>query len=216
MEPIEVAPVDTARNAAALLAHPLRPRIVALAREPVSATELAGRLGLPRQRVNYHVRLLARTGFLRRAGQLRKRNLIEQRYVASARAYVLAPGVLGPLAMTGHTPEDAFSAVRLIGLAAEVQSDVSRALAASAPRGKRLATLSIDADIRFDSPEQRTAFTEALQSAVTEVIGRHTAAATTPSGAPGAGRPFRLVLACYPAGKRSVRPGHGTDGDRRS
>jgi hypothetical protein len=201
--PVAVAPVEDARRASALLAHPLRPRIVALARDPASATELAARLRLPRQRVNYHVRQLARTGFLRRAGQVRKRNLIEQRYVATARAYVLAPDVLGPLAATGLRPEDAFSAVRLVGLAAEVQADVSHALAGSAARGQRLATLSIAADIRFESAQQRIAFTEALQSAVADAIARHTAATVTPAGARGPGRPFRLVLGCYPARKRS-------------
>ena len=46
-----------------------RQRIVALARTPMSATEMASRLGLPRQRVNYHVRQLERARFLERADQ---------------------------------------------------------------------------------------------------------------------------------------------------
>jgi hypothetical protein len=195
----DVAAVGDPRKAAALLAHPLRPRIVALAREPASATELATQLRLPRQRVNYHVRQLARSGFLRRAGQLRKRNLIEQRYVATARAYVLAPEVVGPLAITGQRAEDAFSAATLVGLAAQVQSDVSRALNESAGRGQRLATLSLAADIRFESADQRVAFTEALQRAIEKLIGRHTSPARRPNGAAGPGRPFKLVIGCYPA-----------------
>lgn len=206
-----VAAVEDARRAAALLAHPLRPRIVALAREPASATELATQLRLPRQRVNYHVRQLAKSGFLRRAGQLRKRNLIEQRYVATARAYVLAPEVVGPLAMTGHRAEDAFSAVRLVGLAAEVQADVSRALTASAGRGQRLATLSVAADIRFESAGQRVAFTEALQRAIEDVIGRHTSPAVRPDGEAGPGRPFKLVIGCYPAPPARGRRGNAME-----
>ena len=201
----DVTAVGEVKKAAALLAHPLRPRIVALAREPASATELAARLRLSRQRVNYHVRQLARTGFLRRAGQIRKRNLIEQRYIATARAYVLAPELLGPLAMTGHQAEDAFSAARLVALAADVQSDVAQALTESAARGQRLATLSIAADIRFENAGQRAAFTEALQKTVTDLIAQHTAAASLPSGAPASGRPFKLVIGCYPA-RRSSDP----------
>jgi len=208
----DVAAVGDVRKAAALLAHPLRPRIVALAREPASATELATRLRLPRQRVNYHVRQLARTGFLRRAGQLRKRNLIEQRYVATARAYVLAPEILGPLAMTGHQAEDTFSAARLVALAAALQSDVSHGLTESTARGQRLATLSIAADIRFESAEQRVAFTDTLQQAVADVIRRHTSPATLPSGEPGSGRPFKLVIGCYPA-RRSSRRSDSVRGD---
>lgn len=209
----DVAAVGDVRKAATLLAHPLRPRIVALAREPASATELAMRLRLPRQRVNYHVRQLARTGFLRRAGQLRKRNLIEQRYVATARAYVLAPEILGPLAMTGYRAEDAFSAARLVGLAAELQADVSHALTESAARGQRLATLSIAADVRFESAEQRVAFTEALQQAVTDLIGRHTSPASVATGAAGSGRQFKLVIGCYPS-RRASRQAERVHGDR--
>jgi hypothetical protein len=193
----EVAAVGDRRHAAALLAHPLRPRIVALAAEPASASELAARLGLPRQRVNYHVRQLAKARFLRRAGQVRKRNLIEQRYVATARSYVLAPEVLGPLAADRASAEDAFSAARLVAIAAQAQADVSHAVSAAAAQGKRLATLSMAADIRFASAEQRVAFTQALQAAIVDVIAKHT------SPAEGDGRPFKLVLGCYPARKPS-------------
>jgi hypothetical protein len=194
---MDVAAVADRRCAAALLAHPLRPRIVALAAEPASASELAVRLGLPRQRVNYHVRQLAKARFLRRAGEVRKRNLIEQRYVATARSYVFAPDVLGPLAAERAAAEDAFSAARLVALAAEAQADVSHAVSAAAAQGKRLATLSLAADIRFESAAQRDAFTAALQAAIVDVIGRHT------SPAQGGGRPFRLVLGCYPSRKPS-------------
>ncbi len=203
----DVVAVAEPKRVAALLGHPIRTRIVALARDPSSSTDLAAQLRLSRQRVNYHVRLLARSGFLKRAGQRRKRNLIEQQYVATARAYVLAPEVLGPLALQGHHAEDAFSATRLIGLAAEVQADVSHALEAAGTRGQRLATLSLDADIRFDSPAQRQAFTEALQAAVADVIAKHSAPATTAAGSDGSGRPYRLLVGCYPKrGKDTKAP----------
>ena len=74
------------KRAEALL-DPLRMRILAIARTPASATEIAARLRLPRQRVNYHVRRLADRGLLRRAGRQRKRNMFEQRYVAAARSF---------------------------------------------------------------------------------------------------------------------------------
>src|SRR5215468_7344949 len=94
---IELATVSDVEEAAVLL-HPLRLEILSLCREPASASELGRRLGLPRQRVNYHVRALERAGFLRPAGRRRRRNMIEQRYVASARAFVLSPRILGPIA----------------------------------------------------------------------------------------------------------------------
>ena len=205
----DVAAVAEPKRVAALLGHPIRTRIVALARDPSSSTDLAAQLRLSRQRVNYHVRLLARSGFLKRAGQRRKRNLIEQQYVATARAYVLAPEVLGPLALQGQNATDAFSATRLIGLAGEAQADVSHALEAARTRGQRLATLSLDADIRFDSPEQRQAFTEALQAAVTDVIAKHTAPTATADGAAGSGRQYRLLVGCYPKKARESNEKRG-------
>ena len=212
----DVAAVAEPRRVAALLGHPIRTRIVALARDPASSSDLAAQLRLSRQRVNYHVRLLARSGFLKRAGQRRKRNLIEQQYVATARAYVLAPEVLGPLALQGHHAEDAFSATRLIGLAAEAQADVSRALDAARTRGQRLATLSLDADLRFESPTQRQAFTEALQAAITDVIAKHTAPTTTAEGSEGSGRPYRLLIACYPKRAAASRASRASEPRERS
>ena len=98
--------VHDLQRAEALL-HPLRMRILELAREPASATEMAGRLRMPRQRVNYHVRRLAERGLLRRAGRQRKRNMVEQRYVATARSFLLVPEVLGPLEADWRHVEDA-------------------------------------------------------------------------------------------------------------
>ena len=47
---------------AASMLHPIRRRILETLREPGSASSLAPRLGLPRQKVNYHLRALERQG----------------------------------------------------------------------------------------------------------------------------------------------------------
>ncbi len=169
-----------------------------MAREPASATELARRLGLPRQRVNYHVRELQRAGLLRAAGRLRRRNLIEQRYVATARSYVLAPALLGPLAPDWRSIADPASADYVLALAEQVRSDVARASEEAAAEGKRLSTLSVKSQFRFETAEERTRFTEAVRQALVEVIARYTSPNLRADGRPGRGRPYRLVLACYP------------------
>jgi DNA-binding transcriptional ArsR family regulator len=169
-----------------------------MAREPASATELARRLGLPRQRVNYHVRKLERAGLLRAAGRRRRRNLIEQRYVATARSYVLAPALLGPLAPDWRSIADTASADYVMALAEQVRSDVTRASEEAAAEDKRLSTLSVKSQFRFETPEARIRFAEALRQALVEVIARHTSPNLRENGRPGRGRPYRLVLACYP------------------
>jgi DNA-binding transcriptional ArsR family regulator len=170
-----------------------------MAREPASAAELARRLGLPRQRVNYHVRALERTGFLRTAGRRRRRNLIEQRYVATARSYVLSPELLGPLAADWRAIEDTASADYLLALTEQVRADVSRAAQEAAALERRLATLSVKSQFRFETPEERAAFAGAVRRALVGVIARHSSPNRLDDGSPGRGRPYRLVLMCYPA-----------------
>lgn len=63
--------------------------------EGESAAGLARRLGLPRQRVNYHLRELERAGLVEAVGERRRGNCTERLLRPVARAFVLAPGVLG-------------------------------------------------------------------------------------------------------------------------
>ncbi len=194
----DLANITILSRASALL-HPLRLRVLALAREPASGTELARLLGMPRQRVNYHVRILERAGFLRPAGRVHRRNLIEQKYVATARSYCLSPELLGPLSPNWRAIEDAASGDYLLAVADQVRADVARAVEQAEAEGVQIRTLSLKAQFRFETPEQRARFTGAVRQAIVDVIARHSTPNTRENGRPGRGRPFRLVLACYPA-----------------
>lgn len=189
--------VDDERRAQALL-HPLRMRILKLAQAPASATEIARKLRMPRQRVNYHVRRLAERGLLRRAGRQRKRNMVEQRYVAVARSFLLVPEVLGPLEADWRQIPDTASAAYLLALTCQMQSDVARAWKGAIGENERLSTLSLKSQFRFESPEQRADFARALRQAVVDVIARHSSVHELARGKPAPGRPYRLVLGCYP------------------
>ncbi len=178
--------------------HPLRLEILRLAKEPVSASELSPRLGLSRQRVNYHVRLLARGGFLKRAGRRRRRNMIEQRYVASARSFLLSPELLGAVGADWRRIEDTASAAYLLALGCQLESDVIRVCGEEQKTGKRVSTLSLKSQFRFESAEQRERFTRALELAVVRVVTDHTSPNLKPDGTSAPGSPYRLVLGCYP------------------
>jgi DNA-binding transcriptional ArsR family regulator len=199
--PVAGSGVDLLREpaqAAILLHHPLRLKILAALLEPDSATGVARRMKLPRQTVNYHVQELARVRLLARAGRRRRRHLFEQCYVASARGYVLSPELLGKLAADPAQVADTFSAKYLLGLASKLQSELARSAELAAAAGKRLATLSINTELRFTSPEQRAAFTQELQRYIIELAGRHSSPFRKPDGSAAEGRPFRLVVGCYP------------------
>ncbi|MGH9743443.1 MAG: winged helix-turn-helix domain-containing protein [Candidatus Acidiferrum sp.] len=185
-------------QAAVLLQHPLRLKILAALLEPDSATGVARRMGLPRQTVNYHVRELARARLLDRAGRRRRRHLFEQCYVATARGYILSPELLGSLAADPAEIADTLSAKYLLGLASKVQEEMARLPEFAAAAGKRLATLSVNTELRFSSPEQRAAFAEELQGAIIEIAGRHSSPFAKADGTAAEGRPYRLVAGCYP------------------
>ncbi len=183
---------------AAVILNPVRLAILQHSGQPVSATELGSRLGLTRQKVNYHLRKLARGGFVKRAGRRRRRNMIEQRYVICARGFLLAPSLLGPIGADWRGIEDAGSPAYLLALCAQIQTDLLRVERAAPAEGGRPPVLSIKSQFRFETQERREAFAVALREAVVGVIARFTAPYARPDGSPGRGDPFRLVVGCYP------------------
>ena len=188
------APVSVIRDApkAGVLLKPLRREILGHAQAPISASGIAAAMGRPRQVVNYHVRELARAGFLRRAGRVKKRGLTEQRYVVSAQAYMFAPEMLGALDATATTAStDKTSAAYLLMLATRLQRELSESWRAADANGTALPLLSLDTEFGFASAADRARFAQALTSAITKVIADH----TTPPDRSGK---FRLVLGCYP------------------
>lgn len=195
-----IAPWDLVAdmNRANVLLHPLRLRILDALPEADTASGLARRFRIPRQKMNYHVRELARAHFLERAGQRRRRNMVERRYRCTARGYILSPEMLGRLGLPHERAEDAFSASYLFGLMATTQAEVARASREATQQRKRLVTLSISSELRFESAQQRAKFASKLRRSVVDIIGRYASPHTLNDGSAGAGRSYRLILGCYP------------------
>src|SRR3989442_9945629 len=174
------------------LLHPVRRRILEMLREPESSAGISHRLKLPRQKVNYHVKEMARTHLLVPAGRKRKRRFYEQCYVASAKAYVLSPELLGRLAADAGTMPDRLSAGDLLGLAAQMQKEGNRAMDLT-PGGKKVATLSLNGEVRFTSADQGEGFTRAPEKATVAVGGEHTRPVELETGSPAPGPPFATL-----------------------
>jgi DNA-binding transcriptional ArsR family regulator len=81
--------------AAVVALDPLRARLLAGLAEPASASALAQQVGLPRQKVNYHLRILEDHGLVTEVGQRRWGGLTERMLHATAASYVVSPGALG-------------------------------------------------------------------------------------------------------------------------
>jgi predicted ArsR family transcriptional regulator len=177
---------------AAIALAPGRSRLLAERAVPASAAELAARLRLPRQKVNYHLRILEVHGLVRVDSSKRWGGLTERRMVATASSYVVSPGALGPVAADPAREMDRLSASYLVALAARAVREVGQLFRKSEELNKRLATLSIDTEVRFRSAEDRAAFSSELTAAVAALVSRY-----HDESAPG-GRRHRLMIGAYP------------------
>jgi DNA-binding transcriptional ArsR family regulator len=170
--------------AAAVALDPIRARLLAELAEPRSAAMLAERVGLTRQKVNYHLRALEAHGLVRVAEERRWGGLTERLLVASAAAYVVSPAALGAAAGDPARTANRLSARYLVALAARIVREVGN----TQPK----ATFALDSEVRFATPADRAAFADELTRAVTALISRYH---------DDQGHPHRLVVAAHPIPK---------------
>jgi DNA-binding transcriptional ArsR family regulator len=178
--------------AAAVALEPVRSRLLAELAEPASAATLADRLGLARQKVNYHLRALESHRLVRVARRRKWGGLTERLLVAKATSYLVSPKAMGPAAADPGRSTDRLSASYLIALAARIVREVKELLDRSEKLGKHLPTFSLDTEIRFRSAAERAAFSRELTDAVLGLVSRYHDAS-----APG-GRAHRLVIVAHP------------------
>jgi DNA-binding transcriptional ArsR family regulator len=184
-------------GAATAALGPMRSRLLAELAEPASAATLAARVGLARQKVNYHLRALEEHGLVRLAEERKWGGLTERLLVATAASYVVSPGALGPVATDPNREIDRLSASYLIALGARLVREVSDLVRRAKEAGKRLATLAVDTEIRFRSATERAAFSAELAEAITKLIAKY-----HDESAPG-GRAHRLVVVAHPLPQKS-------------
>src|SRR5262245_48328594 len=198
---LEVQVIEDPASAAVAL-EPVRSRLLAELAEPASAAALAARLGVPRQKINYHLRTLEAHKLVRVAKKRRWGGLTERLLVATATSYVISPAAMGEAAADPGRSADRLSASYLVAVAARMVREVGGLLRRAQEEEKRLATLAIDTEVRFRSPEDRAGFTRELTHAVTQLVARYHDAS-----APG-GRSHRLVLVAHPLPQKRSEAHH--------
>jgi len=189
---IDVGVIEDPAAAEAAL-DPARARLLAQLAEPRSATMLAAAAGLPRQKVNYHLRALERHGLVELVEERRKGNVTERMLRATAASFVISPAALAAVAPDPTRSPDRLSARWLLALAAQLVRDVGDLITASANAQRRIATFGMDGQVRFASAADRAAFTEELTRTVTALVAKY-----HDEDAPG-GREHRLIIAIHPS-----------------
>ncbi len=119
--------------AAAVALDPVRSRLLAELAEPGSAAALAARVGIPRQKVNYHLRALEAQGLVELAEERRRGGITERVMRATAARYVVSPAALGETAVDPDQA-DRLSAHHLIALAGRIVREVAASPGAPRPR----------------------------------------------------------------------------------
>src|SRR6266446_4750772 len=188
---LDIQVIDDPAAATAAL-EPTRSRLLSELAAPASAATLATRVGLARQKVNYHLRALEAHGLVRLAQKRKWGGLTERLLVATAASYVVSPSALGPVAVDPNREVDRLSASYLIALGARIVREVADLVRRAQKTGKRLATLAGDTEVRFRSPADRAAFSAELAAAITKLVAKY-----HDDSAPG-GRAHRLVIVAHP------------------
>ena len=180
---------------------PIRARLLAELVEPASASGLAARVGLARQKVNYHLRELEAHGLVELVEERRKGNVTERMMRATAASYVISPIALQALQPDPGRAPDRLSARWLIAVAARLISDVGSLVNGAARANKRVATFAMDGEVRFASADDRAAFAQELADAVTGLVAKY-----HDEDAKG-GRDHRIVIAIHPSIKPPTKKG---------
>src|SRR6476646_4611888 len=113
---------DPAAAAAAL--DPVRALLLAELNEPASAAGLAARVGIPRQKVNYHLRALESHGLVEIAEEIKHGGITERVLRATAASYVVSPAAVAEEAADPERTADHLSARYLVALAGRLVREV--------------------------------------------------------------------------------------------
>jgi len=189
---LEVAVIEDAAAAEASL-DPVRARLLSALAEPASATTLAARAGLSRQKANYHLRALERHGLVELVEERRKGNCTERVLQAAAQSFVISPEALADVAPDPGRSPDQLSARWLLALAARLVRELGTLIARAGAARKPLATFGIDTEVRFASAADRAAFAADLSQAVNGLVAKYHD--ETAAG----GRRHRLIVAVHPS-----------------
>jgi DNA-binding IclR family transcriptional regulator len=170
-------------EAAIVALDSIRARLLRELATPQSAAMLAATLGIPRQKLNYHLRQLEAHGLVALHQERAHGGLTERVLAATAKAFYVDPA-----AARGDDPGavdrgDRLSARYLVAVAARSIREVGRLARRSSP-----ATLTIDSVIGFASPDDRAAFADDLAAAITALAAKYHQ---------DDGRPHRLVVAAH-------------------
>lgn len=184
----DVYRLETPEQALALL-NPMRADILRLLADPLSASEVARRMGETPQKINYHLKSLEKVGLARRSGTRQVKNLIEVLYRAVARSYVIPDSFGWPEELTRRM-KDQGALRQLLNQAERMRQDALKLMEAS-DASEEVPSAVVETDVVLPDEETRAAFLRDYEEAVRAVAAKYRLAGAAEGG-------FRAILAVYP------------------
>lgn len=178
---------------------PVRREILEELAEPDSAAGLAARLRLPRQKVNYHLRVLEKAGLLELVEERQKRGFHARILRTSANAFVVDPSLLGAWIGNVEGLPDRFSSAYLITTGARLVKDVATLREEADRAGKKLLTATLETEASFETPGKFDAFTRELAKEIARLTRKHGARRGRK------GRRVRLLVAAHPTTRGNAK-----------
>ena len=189
--PHRVSVLSESHRLAAVLS-PIRRQLLQSLDTPDSASGIARRLGIPRQKVNYHLRELERAGFVEIDEQRQRRGCVERLVRLTARAFVVSPDFLEGLAGDPDRIHDTFSSSYLVSAASRMVRDVALLRDRASNVDQKLATMTMETEVSLESPAAFKAFSEELAAQLASLTIKYNNPRAKSS------RAFRIVLASHP------------------
>jgi DNA-binding transcriptional ArsR family regulator len=182
----------TELDVAAGLLNLERQELLELLAEPNSASSLARMTNRPRQQINYHLRELEKRGLIQHVEDRKRGNCVERVLVRSDKSLCISPSVLGNLTPTPEREPDKLSANYLIASAAKLIRDLGQVVLHAGLKKKKVATLTLSAEVRFASPEQRAEFAREVSDTLARLSAKYNDD-QSPDG-----RTFTWMFGAYP------------------
>jgi len=164
--------IEDSKTASSLL-NPMRRQMLEHLKEPNSASGLARILHIPRQKVNYHLRELEKRGLVEFVKENKRGNCVERILQATARSYLISLESVGQLPLDAEQIKNEFSSTYLVAVASNMINEVAQLKTKAEKANKKLATFTLQSEIRLASPKSLNSFTEELSQFTAKLITKY-------------------------------------------
>jgi len=171
------------------LNHPIRRQVLEALREPDSAASVARQIGQTRQKVNYHLKELARSSLVEEVGERRKGHLIEKLFQTVAGSFLVSPQLAIDDEARQRALNDQISLQHLVNLGSQLSQDAMGLLDRAAFDSEEIPSASVETEIHFQDEATRSAFMEEYLQMLGPLLTKYGSKQ---------GRRFKTVLATYP------------------